>query len=363
MDFSHYGEATPEWTRFIGENPDALREGFEGNEISNASFLRAAVDGARSKASVQLLSESGLDKKVTFQTIKIPSKGSHEIPIRVCRPRDGAQAKSNKTLLFFHGGGLLFGDETTDDIVMANMVAGTGAVVLNPIYRHTNTHSHPAQTDDAWDAFEYICSNGESLQVSTPQGIGLIGVSAGALLAAGVVLRHLEKNRSEGTRPMINGVVLSIPWLIHFDNYPFHLFASREVTSMVQCADRPVIPLERVKLMNALLNGSPTDRVLNPGLAPEAELKGWPKTWFLIAGGDPLRDDGLLFASRLRDMGVRARVNIYTGLPHGFRRWSSLSGSKVFDVDTMQALNWALAEETGAEASEGEREWSEYVGK
>jgi acetyl esterase/lipase len=46
-----------------------------------------------------------------------------------------------------------------------------------------------------------------------------------------------------------------------------------------------------------------TDPLLNPALVPDEQLCDWPKTAILVAGMDPLRDDGLLFSRRLKALG------------------------------------------------------------
>jgi acetyl esterase/lipase len=37
-----------------------------------------------------------------------------------------------------------------------------------------------------------------------------------------------------------------------------------------------------------------------------------------VAGFDPLRDEGITFAERLKGQGVVAELHVYKGLPHGF---------------------------------------------
>jgi len=47
------------------------------------------------------------------------------------------------------------------------------------------------------------------------------------------------------------------------------------------------------------------DDDINPdvGLVSEKKLRGMPNTTIMVAGNDPLRDDGLLFARKLHQNG------------------------------------------------------------
>ena len=53
-------------------------------------------------------------------------------------------------------------------------------------------------------------------------------------------------------------------------------------------------------------------------LSSLADLTGFPPTYLLVAGLDPLRDEGVAFADVLRKSGVRTRCREYPDMPHGF---------------------------------------------
>lgn len=303
MDFSRYGTPSADWSALVAENPEAVREGCSGNQLDNAQVLRDVNNKARESLADELMTTSGLRSSVTIETIPVASRDEHTIPVRRYAPL-GLDTDSCPVLIFFHGGGFLFGSETTDDVICATMALRGRVVVLSIIYRHTPAHKHPAQHNDAWDAYRSILAKPQTLKVSLNSGVTLMGISAGAGLAASVVLRDLAYAKSsQGYEMPIKGVVLSIPWLIHIDNYPLDLFVSPDKASKVQCADTAVIPTKRLTLFSDLLEvDDPTDPVLNTALAPDSSLSGWPKTVFLVAGMDPLRDDGLLFATRLEKL-------------------------------------------------------------
>jgi acetyl esterase len=58
----------------------------------------------------------------------------------------------------------------------------------------------------------------------------------------------------------------------------------------------------------------------NPYFRPMAakSLENLPPTLVLTAELDPLRDEGEIFAKRLRDAGVVSQLKRYDGLVHGF---------------------------------------------
>ncbi len=56
---------------------------------------------------------------------------------------------------------------------------------------------------------------------------------------------------------------------------------------------------------------------VSPGLADSKGLRGLPKAYFVVSGFDLLKDDGLLYAERLRRAGVDTRVKYYESSFHG----------------------------------------------
>jgi acetyl esterase/lipase len=297
MDFSQYGHPSQEWLTFTATNPSAALDGTTGNYLSAASSLREAFNTARSAVSANLLASTGLDQRISITTQRIPTPDPNAtIPLRIYKPnRPNTDLKG--AVLYFHGGGYLLGNETSDDYLCSRIAEETSTTVLSVIYHHTHAHTHPAQVDDAWTAFTYIH---DTFAPDIRKGLVVMGISAGCTLAASVMLRALETKQSS----VITGAVLSIPWLIHIDNYPFPLFASRDVCAKVQNAEAPVIPSTRLRMFSDLLGAAdPADRLLNVPLLSDEELRGWPRTAFLVAGMDPLRDDGLVFARRLEGLG------------------------------------------------------------
>ena len=137
------------------------------------------------------------------------------------------------------------------------------------------------------------------------------GISAGAKLAASLtLLQHLGIEKDLAALPRIKGQILMIPSLLQKECHAAMLdkLSDPSVSSFVDCKDAPVLPVERIRFFNELLGapageGMAGDRRLNPGNAGPEEVKGLPPSVFGVAGRDPLRDEGLLYAKVLSENG------------------------------------------------------------
>ncbi|MDT7776721.1 MAG: acetyl esterase [Pseudonocardiales bacterium] len=61
-------------------------------------------------------------------------------------------------------------------------------------------------------------------------------------------------------------------------------------------------------------------QALDPRVSPllAEDLSGLPTAYVAVAGFDPLRDEGIAYAQRLRDAGVQTVLRVHTGLIHPF---------------------------------------------
>ena len=111
-------------------------------------------------------------------------------------------ARPDRTVVHFHGGGYCVGSASTARTWAAHLSAMTACQVVLPEYRLAPEHPYPAALDDARDALN------ELLNEADPASIVLSGDSAGGGLALSLVLRL----RDEGHR-LPAGCILLSPWL------------------------------------------------------------------------------------------------------------------------------------------------------
>lgn len=207
---------------------------------------------------------------------------------------------------------MFFGSLSSENAICSRIVAGLAAesspvVVVNVNYRHTPEHKYPVAWNDTEDAFHWvhdhlvdIGGNGEQVVVG--------GISAGANLSASLVLaQNLGADETLSKRPKLKGQVLMIPALVSPDCYDDQRAKLKDpqVSSYAQNKDAPILPVSNVDFFFGLLDPplANKDLRLNPGNAKGEHVKGIPPTTFGIAGRDPLRDEGLLYAKLLTENG------------------------------------------------------------
>ena len=186
------------------------------------------------------------------------------------------------------------------------------------------------------------------------QAFIVAGISAGASMAAAV--SHMY--RDEGNSPPLTGVYLSIPSLLAPEALPERYkseYLSREQHKDGLVINSKAMKMFRGKYFNVLYTDytltdllanyqdDPRSPLMSPAAWPSGH-KGLPRTYFQIAGSDPLRDEGLIYEKMLREeSGVTTKVDLYPGLPHGFWSWFPKTRfSQQHGKDAVEGLRWLL---------------------
>ena len=95
-------------------------------------------------------------------------------------------------LIWFHGGGYVFGSAALDGTRMQAWSHELGCVVASVDYRLAPDHPFPAAHDDAVGSLDWLIRSAESLGVDTNRVV-IGGASAGAGIAAGLGLAARDR--------------------------------------------------------------------------------------------------------------------------------------------------------------------------
>jgi acetyl esterase/lipase len=300
-DFSAYGTPSDAWVAAALSLPAAP-------EALGVLERRALTNRVREKVAAEFMKVLG--PQVVMRDHTIPSRGG-PLAARSYRPADAEPADAVLPVyMHLHGGGFHYGTLAAEDAVCARLAARARVVVLSVNYRHTPEHPYPAAWDDTHDAFawlhDHVADEAAGL-FGDPQRVVIGGISAGAELAASFALQQ-ALGHAAASRPALAGQLLMIPALVQMDCYGPVLQQLRDpsVSSYEQNKAAPILSLDSCKFFTSMLkfeNSDENDVRMNPGNATSAQVKGLPPTVFGIAGFDPLRDEGLLYAKRLTESG------------------------------------------------------------
>ena len=229
------------------------------------------------------------------------------IPLRLYR--DGAHAGPRPVLVYFHGGGWVIGDLDTHDTLCRQLARQSGCAVVAVDYRMGPEHPFPAAAGDAVAATRWVAANAGSLGLDATR-LAVGGDSAGGNLAAVVALA--ARDGVEGLRP--GEVPIAFQLLI----YP-SVDQRRTADSHRRNGQGYLLTADTIGwFLGHYLRGAedPTDWRASPLLHPD--LSGLPPALVLVAGFDPLRDEGVAYAQRLSQAGVRASLLSFERQIHGF---------------------------------------------
>lgn len=232
------------------------------------------------------------------QDLHLPARDGHLLPARLYAP----SADHLPVLMYFHGGGFTIGSIATHDILCRQLSHLGDCAVLSLDYRLAPEFQFPTAANDAWDALQWLATQAHTLGLDgTRLAVG--GDSAGGTLAAMCAVMA----RDAGVRLALQ--LLFYPGCTAHQDTPSHRrFAEGFVLGQAQISwffnHYAPNPADRDDWRFAPLNAPDVD-----GVAP---------AWVGLAECDPLVDEGLLYADKLRAAGVPVELEIYRGVTHEF---------------------------------------------
>lgn len=270
---------------------------------------------------------------------QVPMRDGQKITCRVYAPESPPSAGS-PLVVIYHGGGFCIGGLENEELLCRLLTSKLGATCVNVDYRLAPEHKFPSCAHDCIDATKWAASNASSIGADPTKGFVIGGTSAGGNLS-GVVVHALM---DEKINPPITGCHYMIPTFCHYDKTPEKYRAENK--GWEQNKDAPILSRKATTLfMDNYMNSDEDkgDPLFSPLLWPSGHT-GHPPATFQVCGADPLRDEAMIFERLLReDHGVKTKLYMYSGLPHGF--WSVvplLPSSKNFVAESVEAVQWLL---------------------
>lgn len=216
-------------------------------------------------------------------------------------------------IVFFFAGAWVLGSVVENERMHKTMAEVTDFVVVGVEYSLAPEHPFPQGFNDAVNALHWISAN-IAAYGGNPSRIFVTGESAGGNIAAALVAYNLDTRYVKlDDRASVIGVMLVYPPVaanFSTDSYIKHArFNGKLTTAEMQWA---------WAMYAGGMEISPSDYRYQPLVAPDSLLAQFPTTEIIYAEYDVLRDDSVMFADKLRSLGVAVGTTYYANTIHGF---------------------------------------------
>lgn len=214
---------------------------------------------------------------------------------RKAQPGGHANAAVPPLVIHFHAGAFVAGSLDSGSSV-AQLLADTGAVVMSLDYPLAPAHPFPQAVEAGYAALAWAFKARHKVAGKGAQ-IFVAGEEAGGNLAAAVALMARDQQG-----PELAGQILLSPML-----------DPCMATSSMRCSSAGPVGCTWADGWHQYL--SRIDKAAHPYAAPglATRLAGLPPTLLLTASDDPLRDEALAYAERLRGAGLPVHVDVLPG--------------------------------------------------
>ena len=223
-----------------------------------------------------------------------------EVAVRIYRPRPGTLP----AIVYLHGGGWVAGSLATHDGACAALAQDADAVVASFHYRRAPESPYPAPNDDAYAALAWVAEHADALAVDRAR-IAVAGDSAGAHLAIGCAIEARQRG----------GPAIAFQLLV----YPVVEPAFDTASYLAHAASPTLTRDDMIWYWRQYLPEGADDGGAR-AVPTRDSLAGLPRAHVVVASLDPLRDEGVVLASRFERAGVAVTLAEAPSLPHGFLR-------------------------------------------
>ncbi|MFF4124687.1 alpha/beta hydrolase [Microbispora rosea] len=268
----------------------------------DALLRQPRPEGPRSVEALRAGFEALMTQMIVPDALRLTRTTLGGRPALHVEPDNGRRAG---TILYFHGGGWVYGSPETALSLTGNLVARTGFEAYSVDYRLAPEHPFPAAIEDTVGAYCALLDSGED-----PSAVAFAGESAGGGLAVTTCLAA----RDAGL-PLPAAVVAFSPGLD----------ATRTGESMdTKEGVDPIFTREAVERTGAmyLAGADPHQPLLSPAVL--ADLTGFPPMLLQVGTNELLLDDSTRLAARARAAGVDVILDVTADVPHVFQSFAGV---------------------------------------
>ena len=263
----------------------------------------------------------------SVEDLAVPVRDGASVRARLYCPVEPVWAEPAPALVYFHGGGFTVGSVDTHDALCRMFARDGRCVVMSVDYRLAPEYRFPTAVNDAFDALTWLHANA-ALYGIDPERMAVGGDSAGGTLAT--VSAVLARDA---------GIRLALQLLI----YP-GATGHQQTASHARLANGFLLSGETIQWFFELYVRDAADRD-DWRFAPldgregygdshtGPDFHGVAPAWIATAQYDPLSDEGVAYADKLRAAGNVVTLKIYAGMIHEFFKM----GGFVPDVATAHA--------------------------
>ncbi|MDA1098349.1 MAG: alpha/beta hydrolase [Proteobacteria bacterium] len=226
-----------------------------------------------------------------------------DIPIRIYTPHEPAPGELLPITVFYHGGGFVIGSLDSYDNLCRALANRAACIVVSVDYRLAPEHRFPAAVDDALEAYQWVGDHAAELD-GDARRMAIAGDSAGGNIAAVTAIGI----RGEGDiAPLLQVLIYPVAG------------GAPETPSHYEFAEGLLLTRANILWFYDQYLDQPEDAA-DPRFAPllADDLSGLPPALVIVAGYDPLRDEGIAYAEALKQAGVAVELSNYAGMVHGF---------------------------------------------
>ncbi len=266
--------------------------------LKSLSVNKVDIKSTRALANLKSINPLGIFYKKRSYAIQ---HDSYDIPVRIYYPSH-KKTSNKKVLLFFHGGGWSTDSVDSYERVCAKLAKASNHLVIAVDYRLAPEYKFPIGLEDCYVATK------EVFRKFSRDDITLIGDSAGGNLVAAL---SLLANMRKEFKPKRQILIYPALGSDYSDTSPF--------PSVQENGDDYILTKGKLNDYISLYASKDEDKV-NPLFAPiyAKDLSNQPDTLLITAEYDPLRDEGEMYAKRLKNANNYVEMHRIANAVHGY---------------------------------------------